>query len=138
MADARRKHTERRVGRVAQTEPVARGNRHRPIKAAAATDPADREQQASSLHPSVRADGHTATASSLANRGPPNPQAALLMARELLRYRPDDAGYDAWLGRITELVNVAGDAPAPSHSLRPPPSRAGDPAYGAPPAASSA
>ena len=74
MADARRERAERRVGRVAQTEPVARGNRHRPeAEAAAATDPAAHEQQDSSLHPSVQANGHTATASSLAHRGPPNP-----------------------------------------------------------------
>ena len=37
-------------------------------------------------------------------------QAALLMARELLRYRPANQGYYAWLGRITELVNAAGEA----------------------------
>lgn len=55
------------------------------------------------------------------------------MARELLRYRPTDAGYDAWLARIIELVNAAGDAPAPSHSLHPPSPRAGGVAHGAPP-----
>ena len=46
----------------------------------------------------VQPDGHTATASSsLARRGQPNTQAVLLMACELLLYRPTDA----WLGRIT-------------------------------------
>ena len=95
MADARRERTERRASRVAQTEPVASGNCRRPdTEAAAATDPAAREQQDSSMHPFVQANGHTAMASPLAHRGPPNPQAALLMARELLRYCPDDAGYD--------------------------------------------
>jgi hypothetical protein len=90
--------------------------------------------------PSVQQDGRTATpsptpamaSSSLARHRPANAQAALLMARELLRYRPANEGYDAWLGRITELVNAAGEAPAPSHSLRPPPSRAGDVAHGTP------
>lgn len=113
---------------------MARGNRCRPeAEAAASTDPAAREQQDSSLHPSVQANGHTAIASSLAHRWLPNPQAALLMVRELLRYSPANAGFDAWLGRITELINGVGDAPAPSHSLRPPPCRVGDLAHGAPP-----
>jgi hypothetical protein len=34
----------------------------------------------------------------------PTPSAALLMAQELLRYRPTKAGQDVWLARITELV----------------------------------
>ena len=56
------------------------------------------------------------------------------MACELLRYRPADEGYDAWFSHITELVIATGEALAPSHSLRPPPSRAGDMAHGeAPP-----
>ena len=58
------------------------------------------------------------------------------MAQELLRYRPAEAGHDVWLARITELVNAAGAAPAPSRSLVPPPSqsaRAGHVAHGAPP-----
>ncbi|KAE8782035.1 hypothetical protein D1007_44628 [Hordeum vulgare] len=51
-----------------------------------------------------------------------NAQAVLLKSRELLRYRPKDAGYCAWLTRITQLVNAAGESLAPSLSLRPPPS----------------
>src|SRR5664279_1744907 len=44
------------------------------------------------------------------------------MAQELLRYRPAEAGHDGWLARITELVNAAGVALAPSRSMAPPPS----------------
>ena len=96
MADAHRERAEHRAGHVAQTEPVARCNRRHPdAEAAAATDPAAREQQDSSLRPSMQANGHTATASSLTHREPPNPQATLLMARELLHNRQADTGYDA-------------------------------------------
>jgi hypothetical protein len=54
------------------------------------------------------------------------------MARELLRYRSTDDFYEEWLDRIAELVNAAGEAPAPSRSLPPPPPQAGDPVRGAP------
>lgn len=122
----------RRAGRVL-TEPVANGNRR--VRAGAATEPAAGEEQASSLHPSVQAEppARTAAASSLARHDPPAPQAALLMARELLRYRPTEAGYDAWLARITELINAAGDTPAPSRPLPPPSPRGGRAGHGAPP-----
>ena len=61
------------------------------------------------MQPSVRRDGRTATpsltpeaaSSSHARRGPANAQAALLMARELLRYFPTDDLYEDWLDRIT-------------------------------------
>jgi hypothetical protein len=61
------------------------------------------------------------------------------MAQELLRYRPTEVGQDAWLARITELVQGAG--PAPSRAAPPPPSldivpsrgRPGEPAPNAPP-----
>ena len=55
--------------------------------------------------------------SSHACRGLVNAQAALLMAREMLRYRLADEGYDAWLGRITELSTppVSPQRP-PTHS----------------------
>ena len=55
------------------------------------------------------------------------------MTRELLRYRPANEGYNAWLGRITDLVNATSEALAPSYSLRPPLSRAGDIVHDAPP-----
>lgn len=113
---------------MAQTELVSNDNRRPGTRAA--TDPAAGEEEASSLHPSVRLPGRTAIASSLAR---PDPQAALLMAQELLRYRPTEAGYDAWLARITELVNTAGAAPAPSRSLPPPPPRGAEAEHGAPP-----
>lgn len=97
------------------------------------------EQQASSLHPSVRRDGHTATPSLTqagssfhARRACTDAQAALLMARELLRYRPVDDLYEDWLDRIAELVSTAGGSPAPSLSLPHPPPAAGDMAHGAP------
>nr|XP_020194926.1 uncharacterized protein LOC109780756 [Aegilops tauschii subsp. strangulata] len=143
MADARQVRAERRTTCVAQTAPMGRGVPRRSASPAAnaATDPAAHEQQDSSLPPSVRWDDRTATpsltpvttSSSHARRKPANAQAALLMARELLRYDPIEEGYDAWLGRITELVNAAGEALAPSRSLRPPPSWASDMAHGAPP-----
>ena len=40
--------------------------------------------------------------------------AALLLARELLHYRPIDDLYEDWLARITELVSAAGGSPMPS------------------------
>lgn len=35
------------------------------------------------------------------------------MVQELLCYHPANEGYDAWLGRITELLNAAGKARHP-------------------------
>src|SRR5664279_3732660 len=55
------------------------------------------------------------------------------MAQELLRYRPAEAGHDGWLARITELVNAAGVALAPSRSMAPPPSHGAQAGRGAPP-----
>lgn len=80
-----------------------------------------------------QAHGHSAATTSLAHRDPPAPHAALLMAQELLRYRPTEGGYDAWLGRITELVDAARDGQAPSRSLPAPPSRADRAERDAPP-----
>jgi hypothetical protein len=54
------------------------------------------------------------------------------MARDLLRYHPANDLYDDWFTRIAELVNTAGEAPAPSRSLHPPLSQAGDVAHSAP------
>jgi hypothetical protein len=88
MADAHREHAEHTAIRLTQTEPAANNARRR--RAGAATDPAAREHQASSLHPSVQPAGHTASASSGARRDPPNPQAVLLMACELLRLMVHD------------------------------------------------
>ena len=48
--------------------------------------------------------------------------ASLLLARELLRYRPVDDLYKDWLARITELVSAAGGSPLLSLSLPRPPS----------------
>ena len=77
----------------------------------AATGPAGNEQQASSLHPSVRQEGRTATpsltpagSSSHARRTPTDAHVALLLARELLHYRPVDDLYEDWLARITKLA----------------------------------
>ena len=47
----------------------------------------------------------------------PDPLAALLMARELLCYRPVDDFYEEWLERIIELISAAGDSTAPARSL---------------------
>ena len=97
MADARLARAKRRAAlaaRVVQTAPVGGCPRHSPLSAAnATTDPVGNEQQASSLHPSVRQDGHTATPSltpvgslSHARHAPMDAHAALLLARELLHY----------------------------------------------------
>ena len=99
MADARRARAKRRAAVaacVAQTAPAGDGCARRapsPV-ANAATGPAGHEQQASSMH-SMWRDGRTSTpqltpagSSSHTHRGLANAQAALLMARELLRYRP--------------------------------------------------
>ena len=40
--------------------------------------------------------------------------ASLLLARELLHYRPVDDLYEDWLARITELVSTAGGSPLSS------------------------
>ena len=74
------------------------------------------EEEASSLHPS-----RDRAASSL-GRPAPSPATALLMAQELLQYRPTVEAQEAWLNRLSELVGAAGvaaraAAPAPSRSL---------------------
>ena len=123
MADARRARAERRAAltaRVARTAPVSGPPRRSPSPAAnTAIDPVGNEQQASSLNPSVQRDGRTATpsqpptgSSSHAHRAPVDAQAALCMARELLRYRPVDDLYEDWLDRITELVSAARGSPS--------------------------
>ena len=136
MADTRRARAERRAAlatRVAQTAEIGGRPPCSPSPAAnAATDPARNEQQASSQHPSVRREGRTATpsltpaaSSSHARRAPTDAHAALLLARELLHYRPVDDLYEDWLARITELVSAAGGSPLSSLSLPHPPFRAG-------------
>ena len=128
MADARQARAERRAAlatRVAQTASVGGCPRRSPSPAAnAVTGPAGNEQQASSLHPSVRREGRTATpsltpagSSSHARRARADAHAVLLLARELPHYRPVDDLYDEWLARITKLVSAAGGSPAPSLSL---------------------
>ena len=129
MANARRARAERRAAlaaRIAQTAPVSGPPHRSPSPAAnAATGPAGNEQQASSLHPSVRQDGHNATpslnpagSSSHARRAPVDAQAALCMARELLRYRHIDDLYKDWLDRIAELVSAIPLDASPSASRR--------------------
>ena len=70
------------------------------------------EEEASSLHPS-----RDRAAFSL-GRPVPSPATALLMAQELLQYRPTAEAQEAWLNRLSELVGAARVAgPAPSRSL---------------------
>ena len=57
-------------------------------------------------------------------------RAVLLMAHELLRYRPVDDLYEDWLDRVAELVCAAGGSPAPSLSLPRPPPATCDMAHG--------
>ena len=87
----------------------------------------------------MQREGRTATpsltlagSSSHARRAPADAHAALLLARELLHYRPVDDLYDEWLARITELVSAAGGSPAPSLSLHRALPCAGNEAPGAP------
>ena len=105
LADARRAHAERRAAltaRVAQTAPVGGCPRCSPSPAVnAATGLAGNEQKVSSLHPSVQREGCTATpsltpagSSSHARRAPMDTHASLLLARELLPYRPVDDLYE--------------------------------------------
>ena len=146
MVDTRRVRTERRSALatcVAQTAPAGDGTpRCSPSPAAnATTGPVAHEQHASSPQPSLQRDGRTTTpsltpaaaSSSHAHRRPANAQAALLMARELLRYRPTDYLYEDWLDRIAELVSAAGEAHVQSRSLPLPPPETGDIAHGVPP-----
>ncbi|KAE8769291.1 hypothetical protein D1007_59137 [Hordeum vulgare] len=121
MADARHVRAERRAARVIVTIPPGPCARRHSVGAkATATDPASREQQASSVHPSVQQEGRTAMASSShAHIEWVNTQGALLMVRKLLRYRPAESDYDAWLGRITELVTTTREAHGPSRLFRP-------------------
>ena len=58
------------------------------------------EQKASSLHPS-----QDRAASSL-GRPAPRPATALLMAQELLQYRPTPEAQETWLNRLSELVGT--------------------------------
>ena len=136
MADARRARAERRAAltaHVAQTAPIGGPPRRSPSPAAnAATGPAGNEQQASSLHPSVWQDGHTATPS-VTSPVLHLTRAALLAANELLPYRPVDDLYEEWLDRVAELVHAAGGSPVPSLSLPPPELATGDEAHGVPP-----
>ena len=146
MADACRARAECRAvvaARVTQTALAGDGCAPRapsPV-ANSATDPVGHEQQALSLHPSVHHDGRIATpsltpaaSSSHARRGQADAQATLLMARELLRYRPVGYLYEELLERIAELVSVAhGGSTEPARSLPKQPPAAGDVAHGAPP-----
>src|SRR5664279_6404044 len=121
MAEARGERAHRRAASRVNTEPIINTNPRQ--RGGVATPDPTAEEEASSLHPSEQlqpSHGHSASASSRGRHSQPTPQAALLMAQELLRYRPTEAGHDGWLARITELVNAAGAAPAPSRSMAPP------------------
>ncbi|KAE8799217.1 hypothetical protein D1007_25342 [Hordeum vulgare] len=96
MADARRVRAERKVARVVVTALAVPGSRRHCVGVeAVATDPVACEFQASFVHPSMQREGLTATTySSCIRLERVNTQAALLMVRELLHYRPADVGYD--------------------------------------------
>src|SRR5664279_4846120 len=122
MAETRGERARRRAASRVHTEPVVNTNPRR-RGGFAAPNPAA-EEEASSLRPSEQpqqSHGQSASASSRGCHSQPTPQAALLLAQELLRDRPTEAGHDGWLARITELVNAAGAASAPSRSMAPPP-----------------
>ena len=137
MADARRaraEHWAAPTAHVAQTAPGGGPPRCSPSPAAnAATGPAGNEQQVSLFHPSMRQDGCAATpsltpagSSSHARRAPTDVQTVLLLARELVHYRPVDYLYEEWLARITDLVSTAGGSPVLCLSLPHPPLGMGD------------
>ena len=128
---------------VAQTAPVGHAcARRAPSPVANATmGPAGHEQQASSLHPSVRLDEHTANpsltpaaSSSHARRGQADAHATLLMKRDLLHYHLVGDLYEEWLERIAELISIAhGGSVEPGRSLPQQPPAVGDVAHEAPP-----
>ena len=119
MADDHAKRRVAHAARVAHTAPVGSTSRRSPSPAAnAATGLTGNGQQASSQHPSVRREGRTTTpsltpaaSSSHARCARTEVHAMLLLARELLHYRPVDDLYEDWLARITELVSAAGGSP---------------------------
>ena len=71
---------------------------------------------------------------SLARRPRPSRAAALQMIRELLAHPPMPEGHAAWLARIWELADIAGDLPSPSQAtnVNPPKSTRAAEAPGAP------
>ncbi|KAE8785107.1 hypothetical protein D1007_41181 [Hordeum vulgare] len=89
MVDAHHVCAECRSVRVMVTAPAGPGTRRYSAGAEdAATDPAAREQQASSMLPSMQRVGYTTAASSShSHLEQVHAQATLLMARKLLRYR---------------------------------------------------
>ena len=137
MADTRAERLARRTSGRATTEPATNTNsRGRPCASRAPERDAEPRVEhpeddgghdsannggndgdgegASSQHPSRRMSASTQ------GRAAPSPATALLMAQELMRYRPTQANHDAWLGRLEELINTAAvpaPAPAPSRSL---------------------
>ncbi|KAE8808769.1 hypothetical protein D1007_14862 [Hordeum vulgare] len=124
MANARRVRAERHATRIAQTAPVgaAGARRLRSPVVNAVTGQEAQEQEVSSQPPTEHVDGHTATPSGSASRARPempHGRRALVMATELLRYRPAPDRREDWLHCIKELIVSAGDSAALSCSLRP-------------------
>ncbi|KAE8777805.1 hypothetical protein D1007_49391 [Hordeum vulgare] len=107
----------------------------------AATGPEVLEQQGSSHLVTEPVDDRTATPSltrpsesaSCALPEVPHGRGALVMATQLLRYRPAPDRHDEWLQRIEELIAAAGDLAALSCSLQPKPSLANNEEKDAPP-----
>ena len=153
MADTRTTRANRRAADRAHTEPgtaPTRGRRGRPRAAERANTgphveepeseayndsghrddgdgPPERNDDAESSHPSRR------QGASSQGRPEPTPHTALLMAQELLRYRPSAEAHDQWLDRLHHLVDVATTRPAPSRSMVQHSGRAGTAAPDAPP-----
>ena len=154
MADTRAARASRRAFGRATTEPAAGNPRGRP-RATHAADRATDEPRVE--HPDeddnyVDADeerdprdgfcedaesSHPSQSASSQGRPAPTPGTALLMAEELLHYRPLADAQDNWQGRLQHLIGIAAatrTASAPSRSLANHHSgRAGTTAHGAPP-----
>ena len=151
MTDTRATRANRRASERAHTEPgtaPTRGRRGRPrTTERAGTGPrveepeseehregdqrddedlSERRGDAESSHPSRRQSVSTR------EQREPAPHTALLMAQELLRYRPSAEAHDQWLDRLHHLVDIATTRPAPSRSIVPS-GPAGTAAPGAPP-----
>jgi hypothetical protein len=107
MAGSRGERLRHRHAMAAATEPALVANaRARAARAERDQEVSSRHQEASSCHqePCPPASLQEEFSSSHGRRDAPTPSTALLMAQELLRYRPTEARQDVWLTRITELV----------------------------------
>ena len=138
MTDTRATRANRRAADRAHTEPgtaATRGRRGRPRTTEHRGSDHRGDRDASPEHHDDAESSHPSRRQSASSRGrpEPTPHTALLMAQELLRYRPSAEAHDQWLDRLHHLVDVATTRPAPSRSMVHHSGRAGTAAPDAPP-----